>query len=245
MAGAQLALARGDLEGALSATAAARALGWAEVLGVADWRPQEVEALIGLGRREDAGAALDELEAAIPAYGLPSASITAARLRGNLAVLQGDLTGADESFAAAWRLAPGLAPPFQLALLERDDGRRLRRAGDRPRAVMRLREARDHLAALGAQPYVAACERELQQCGAEIRPEPRPAWNLTASELAVARLVCTGRSNREVADELYVSVKAVEFHLGHVFDKIGVRSRKDLPARLGAPGLPTVIAGKS
>ena len=82
---------------------------------------------------------------------------------------------------------------------------------------------------------MAACERELAQCGAEIRPEQLPAWNLTASELAVARLVSTGRSNREVAGELYVSVKAVEFHLGHVYDKIGIRSRKDLAARLAAP----------
>ena len=78
----------------------------------------------------------------------------------------------------------------------------------------RFRQARDHMAALGARPHVAACERELALCGAEIRPEQRPPWNLTASELAVARLVCTGRSNREVAADLYVSVKAVEFHLG-------------------------------
>jgi DNA-binding CsgD family transcriptional regulator len=238
MAGAVLALARGDLEGVLSATAPARALGGAlggaEVPSVADWRPLEAEALIGLGRVDDAGAALAELDAAIPAFGLPSASMTAARLHGNLAVLRGDLAGAEESFAAAWQLARGLSLPFQLALLERDDGRRLRRAGDRQSAVGRLRQARDHLAALGAQPHVAACERELAQCGAEIRPERRPAWNLTASELAVARLVSTGRSNREVAGELYVSVKAVEFHLGHVFDKIGIRSRKDLAARLAA-----------
>jgi ATP/maltotriose-dependent transcriptional regulator MalT len=235
MAGAELGQARGDLEHVLSATAPARAMGLAEVPGVADWRSLEVEALIGLNRREDAAAALAELEAAIPAYGLAAASMTAARLRGNLAVLEGDLSGAEESFAAAWQLARGLSLPFQLALLERDDGRRLRRAGDRPGAVTRLRQARDHLAGLGAQPYVAVCERELQHCGAEIRPEPRPAWNLTASELAVARLVSTGRSNREVAGELYVSVKAVEFHLGHVFDKIGIRSRKDLAARLAAP----------
>jgi len=197
--------------------------------------PLEVEALIGLGRREDAAAALAELDAAIPAYGLAWASMTAARLHGNLAVLRGDLAGAEEFFAAAWQLAPGLALPFQLALLERDDGRRLRRAGDRQGAVVRLRQARDHLAALGAQPHVAACERELAHCGAEIQPEQPPAWNLTASELAVARLVSTGRSNREVAGELYVSVKAVEFHLGHVYDKIGIRSRKDLAARLAAP----------
>jgi DNA-binding CsgD family transcriptional regulator/tetratricopeptide (TPR) repeat protein len=247
MAGAELALARGDLEGALSATAAARALGRAEVAGVADWRPLEAEALIGLGRLDDAEAALGELDATIPACGLASASMTAARLRGNLAVLRGDLAGAEESFATAWQLARGLSLPFQLALLERDDGRRLRRAGDRPSAVIRLRQARDRLVALGAQPHVAACERELQDCGAEIQPEQRPAWNLTASELAVARLVCTGRSNREVAGELYVSVKAVEFHLGHVFDKTGIRSRKDLAGRLAAPGPGTAdtAAGKS
>ena len=245
MAGAELALARGDLEGVLSATAAARALGWVAVCGVADWRPPEAEALIGLGRVDDAGAALAELDAAIPACGMNSASMTAARLRGNLAVLKRDLAGAEESFAAAWQLARDLSMPFQLALLERDDGRRLRRAGDRQSAVERLRQARDHLADLGALPYVAACERELAHCGAEIRPEPRPAWNLTASELAVARLVCTGRSNREVAGELYVSVKAVEFHLGHIFDKIGIRSRKDLAACLEAPGPGTVVTGKS
>jgi len=234
MAGAELALARGDLEQVLLATAPARAMGRVEVLGVADWRPLEVEALIGLGRREDADAALAELDAAIPAGGLAWASMTAARLHGNLAVLRGDLAGAEEFFAAAWQLAAGLALPFRLALLERDDGRRLRRSGDRSGAVTRLRQARDHLAALGAQPHVAACERELAHCGAEIQPEQAPAWNLTASELAVARLVSTGRSNREVAGELYVSVKAVEFHLGHVFDKIGIRSRKDLAARLAA-----------
>ena len=246
MADAELALARGDLVGVLSATAVARALGRAEVSGVADWRPLEVEALIGLGRLDDAEAALAELDAAIPACGLASASMTAARLHGDLAVLRGDLAGAEESFAAAWQLAHGLSLPFQLALLERDDGRRLRRAGDRQSAVRRLQQARDHLVALGAQPHVAACERELQHCGAETRPEQRPArWNLTAAELAVARLVCTGRSNREVAAELYVSVKAVEFHLGHVFDKIGIRSRKDLAGRLAASGPGTAAAAIS
>jgi DNA-binding CsgD family transcriptional regulator len=234
-AGAELALARGDLEGVLSATAPARAVARVEVPGVADWRPLEVDALIGLGRLDDAGAALAEMEAAIPAFGLASASMTAGRLRGNLAVASGDLASAGESFAAARQLSRGLSLPFHLALLERDDGRRLRRAADRQGAVACLRQARDRLAALGARPHVAVCERELQACGAEVRPCPGPArWNLTASEMAVARLVATGQSNREVAAELYVSVKAVEYHLGHVFDKIGIRSRRALPGRLAA-----------
>ena len=57
--------------------------------------------------------------------------------------------------------------------------------------------------------------------------------DLTPAELAVARLVAAGRSNRETAAELYVSVKTVEFHLGHIFGKLGIRSRKDLIARIG------------
>ncbi len=44
----------------------------------------------------------------------------------------------------------------------------------------------------------------------------------------MARLVATGRSNRQAAAELYVSVKTVEFHLGHIFGKLGIRSRKEL-----------------
>ena len=245
-AGAELAWARGDLQAVLAATSAVRALGRDEVFGLpgwADWRPLEVDALIGLGRLDDAAAALQELLAAIPAFGLPSASMTAARLRGNLAVARGDLTGAGESFIAAWQLAQGLPLPFQLALLERDDGRHLRRAGDRQGAAARLRQARNRLITLRAQPHVAACERELQAYGAEIRPEPGPArWNLTASEMAVARLVATGRSNREVAAELFVSVKAVEFHLGHVFDKLGIRSRRALPGLLAARPQPEAAA---
>ncbi len=71
-------------------------------------------------------------------------------------------------------------------------------------------------------------------------PETAPALaGLTpaeqAAEQAVARLVATGRSNRQTAAELYVSVKTVEFHLGRIFDKLGIRSRKDLISRTGAP----------
>jgi DNA-binding NarL/FixJ family response regulator len=138
-----------------------------------------------------------------------------ALLHGSLAVARGDMDGAEESFVLAGHLARSLSLPFQIAMLERDDGRRLRRAGDRQGAVACLRKARGQLASMGARPYVAACDRELQACGAEVAPGAGLArWNLTASEAAAARLVATGRSNREVAAELFVSVKAVEFHLG-------------------------------
>ena len=67
-------------------------------------------------------------------------------------------------------------------------------------------------------------------------PETLPTLSgLTPAEQAVARLVATGRTNRQTAAELYVSVKTIEFHLGHIFAKLGIRSRRDLITRVGAP----------
>ena len=57
---------------------------------------------------------------------------------------------------------------------------------------------------------------------------------LTPQELAVARLVVSGMTNREVAEELMLSTKTVEFHLSHVYTKLGVRTRSDLRARARA-----------
>ena len=50
----------------------------------------------------------------------------------------------------------------------------------------------------------------------------------------MAALVVAGRSNREVGAELYLSTKAIEYHLGNVFAKVNIRSRHDLAGRLGA-----------
>jgi DNA-binding NarL/FixJ family response regulator len=59
---------------------------------------------------------------------------------------------------------------------------------------------------------------------------------LTPQEAAVARLVASGLTNREVATELVLSVKTVEYHLGKVFAKLGLTSRSQLAARLAREG---------
>ena len=74
---------------------------------------------------------------------------------------------------------------------------------------------------------------------ADVAPErPREAPEpprVPSQELAVARLVAAGCSNREAAAELVVSVKTIEFHMRNAFQKLGVTSRTQLAGRLGGP----------
>ena len=236
-----LAMARGDLEGVTGAAAAVRATGKAQLPSLVpyDWRSLEIEALIGLRRLGEAEAALAELEAVLPPARLASAQVAAARLSGDLAAAAGHPTAAAAAFQAAWRRAEGLRVPLALAQLEISDARRLRAVGQPQQAVARLRSARQRLITLGARPYVEICDRELAAAGAPAGIEMMTALpGLTPAEQAVARLVAGGRSNRQAAAELYVSVKTVEFHLGHIFGKLGIRSRKDLIPRIGAPPRP-------
>jgi DNA-binding CsgD family transcriptional regulator len=233
-----LAAARGDLEGVIAAAAAVRATGLAEsgLISFDDWRSLEIAALIGRGDLGQAETALSELEAVLAPAGPPTARMVAARLRGDLAVAAGQHGAAAEAFQMAWRRVQGLPVPLDLAQLEISDARRLRAVGQPQAAVARLRSARQRLVTLGAQPYLQACDRELAAAAAPVEPETTPAFvGLTAAEQAVARLVATGHSNRQAAAELYVSVKTIESHLGHIFAKLGIRSRQDLITRTGAP----------
>ena len=234
-----LAMARGDLEDVIGAVGSVRATDSAQPAGLLrrfDWRSLEIDALIGLGRLGQAETALAELDAALPPAGPPSILVAAARLRGDLAAAAGHQDAAAAAFQTAWQRAEGLQVPLALAQLEISDARRLRAAGQPQQAVARLRAARQRLTSLGARPYVEICDRELAAAGAPAGPKTAPALvGLTPAEQAVARLVATGRSNRQTAAELYVSVKTVEFHLGHIYAKLGIRSRKDLIARIGRP----------
>ena len=62
---------------------------------------------------------------------------------------------------------------------------------------------------------------------------PAALLGLSRAELAVARLVATGLTNREVASQLYVSVKTVEYHLRNSYIKLDITSRRELTALLG------------
>jgi DNA-binding CsgD family transcriptional regulator len=232
VAGAALASARGDLTGVLAATEPVRAtglLGAGGGPGIFNWRPIEADALIGLGRLDDAGIALSELEDAIPGTGLASAALALARCQGNLARASGQAAQAEAAFNRAHLLEAHVPMPFEHALLSLDDGRRLRAAGQRPIAIAQLEKAHRIFSDLGADPYVQACATELAALQVPAAAgSPAALLGLSRAELAVARLVATGLTNREVASQLYVSVKTVEYHLRNSYIKLDITSRRAL-----------------
>ena len=113
-------------------------------------------------------------------------------------------------------------------------GMRLHRARRRIAARERLREAHAAFERLGAEPWAQRTLAELHAAGGR-RARAVERDELTAQEVRVARAVARGATNREVAAELFLSPKTIEFHLRLIYRKLGVRSRTQL-ARLVAEG---------
>ena len=109
-----------------------------------------------------------------------------------------------------------------------------RRAGQRAAAREHLVEALDLAARCGARPLAARVRDELGAAGARPRREwRRGVESLTPAELRVARLAAGGRTNREIAQSLYVTVKTVEGHLARAYAKLDIDGRPQLAMVLG------------
>ncbi len=103
------------------------------------------------------------------------------------------------------------------------------------RALALLRSAEDHAGRQELWPLQGRVRRILDRLGEQPRKVQTEALAaLTASERRVARMAADGLTNRQIAGELVVTVKAVEWHLSHVYRKLGISSRADLKETLGA-----------
>ena len=239
MAVAQIGRARGDHAGVIGALEVLVPLATVEVLGepgILGWQELYADALVNLGRLDEAEAVLAPYEALAGERGRRSAMAGAARVRGGLEGARGQRDAAVAAFVAGLEQLEGLEMPFERALAELEYGGLLRRAGRRTAAAAQLRAARERFSILGARPFLERCDRELAACG--LAPAKRRGvepTSLSPREMAVARLVVSGRSNREIASELVLSVHTVEYHLGNVYGKMGVRSRSGLVAAMLAP----------
>jgi DNA-binding CsgD family transcriptional regulator len=110
-----------------------------------------------------------------------------------------------------------------------DYGAALRRAGCRVQARAQLERALDLAHRCGARRIAARAREELISAGAKPRRDAITGRDaLTASELRVARMAAEGLTNREIAQALFVTIRTVTTHLGHVYQKLNITGREQL-----------------
>jgi ATP/maltotriose-dependent transcriptional regulator MalT len=186
--------------------------------------PDLVEALARAGHLGRARDVLHDFEVRAEGRARVSARAASARCAGIL----GDDGHWREAFDEALDLHEQVPAPFERARTELCYGERLRRARRRTDAREHLRDALATFDSLGAAPWAERTLAELRASGEKARRRATPVDDLTPQELAVAKLVAGGATNREAAATLFVSPKTIEFHLANVYRKLDVRSRSDL-----------------
>ncbi|MGH3003963.1 MAG: AAA family ATPase [Gaiellaceae bacterium] len=182
--------------------------------------PDLIEALVMLGRDGEAEQALVRLEQAAAEQSHPWAGVVAARCRG--------LLGRDE---AALRRALAdhehLSLPFEQARTLLALGQRQRRRRERAEARTTLTAAQEAFERIGAPPWAERARSELATIGG--RKSSGAA--LTPAEHRVAALIAEGRTNKQAAAELFLSVNTIDSTLRRVYAKLGLRSRAELARR--------------
>jgi DNA-binding CsgD family transcriptional regulator len=196
----------------------------------APWRSLKARALDGLGRGDDAIAlARENLEHA-RRFGSPGVVGRALSLLGRVQREDG-LPVLREAVGELERSTSRLELARALAAL----GGALRRARRPTEAREPLRRALELAERCGADGLTAETRAEIYATGARPRSAARQgARSLTASERRVADLAADGRSNKEIAQALYVTPKTVEVHLSNAYRKLSIRSRQQLAVALSA-----------
>jgi DNA-binding CsgD family transcriptional regulator/tetratricopeptide (TPR) repeat protein len=247
MASAQLAAGRADHHDVMSALQPVLGLSRrrsVDELGFWPWQDLYADALVSLDRAADADAFLRPHEQVASARGRRSMTARLARVRGRVEAAEGRPEAAEAAFVNGLNCIEQLAMPFEQARIQLAYGSFLRRLGSRRTAAAQLLAAQASLIELGAKPYLERCERELRACGLTPRKRrDQDRIRLTPQELSVARLVASGLTNREVAAELILSTKTIEFHLSQIFNKFDITSRRQIAKHLKAASSPDGAVG--
>jgi DNA-binding CsgD family transcriptional regulator len=190
--------------------------------------PDEIEALLALGRVEAAEPLLAWLEERGQALARASALAAACRCRGLMDAADGRHEAALASFERALSAHDRLPMPFERARTLLAFGATLRRAKRRSAARDALAQALAGFERLGAAHWIDRARAEMSRIGGR-----RPAGAaLTPTERRVAELASQGSSNKEIAAALFVTPKTVDTQLSRIYRKLGVHSRTALANRL-------------
>jgi DNA-binding NarL/FixJ family response regulator len=203
------------------------------------WRATFLELLtrcfVELGRRDEADAAARRArrQAEDSRLGLPE--LMAHRAAAAVALADGKPHDAVDLALSAVAVADEIGARVHAATSRALAGRALAVAGRSEEAIDQLVRAADDFDALGAPRYRDQVEAQLRKLGQTVHRRTRRGTAdgsgvelLTGRELEVAQLVRDQRTNREIAEELFLSLKTVEAHMRNIFHKLGVSSRVEV-----------------
>ena len=187
-----------------------------------------------LGRLDEAEELVVRGEELAARLGLVFGDALAAQGRAELQLARGDAAGALAAVRRVreWVVAAGLR--FDAAHLRRLEGQALAASGERDAAVAALREAERDFAEFPSVRARDEVRRELRRLGARMEPrgaaptEESGLASLSAREREIAELVADRRTNREIAEALFLSAKTVESHLRNIFRKLPATSRVEV-----------------
>ena len=184
-----------------------------------------VEAAVRTDREAVARRALARLEAWTAHTASVWGRALLARCRGLLATG----TEADEHFAGALTLHAAGGRPFDAARTELLYGEMLRRRRRRADARVHLRAAHETFERLGLPGWAESAHAELRATGETARKrDPSTIGQLTPQEVQIVRIVGAGATNREVAAQLFLSPRTIDYHLRKIFAKLDLTSRAEL-----------------
>lgn len=202
-----------------------------------DPRVDLVEALVRLGRRDEALELALDYHRLSALKGQPWAMARAER---GLAMTAPD-DEADSHFESAAALHAATPDAFEAARTDLMHGMSLRRRRRRREARARLRAALTVFEQLGAEQRAELAAQELAATGENVqRRGASVLTTLTPQERQIAELLAEGRTTRQAAAALFLSPKTVEYHLRHVYDKLGVNSRDALALAIRTTDAPSV-----
>ena len=186
----------------------------------------------------------EALPAWVSQFGGVEATAALAHVLGEVVLADGDPSGAAEQFGRALSLMAELGAPHEVAHTQLRAGTALAGAGEREAGIGLLVDAYRTFRQLGARPYWMQASADLERLGERVdrRLGRRAAHalahgGLTRRELEILRLVAVGRTNREIAADLFVSPRTVDMHVRNLLAKLGCRSRTEATSRAHELGL--------
>jgi len=226
---AQAVLYNGQASYRAAAEAADRASAVDEIV-ISPWALYELaEAAARSDQHERARAAADQLSQLAAASASDWARGAAARSR---ALVSGG-RAAEEEYREAIELLGRTRMATHLARARLVYGEWLRRENRRVEARSHLRSAFDALASMGTGAFAERARRELQATGEKVRKRSEDTRaDLTPQEEEIAQLAREGRTNQEIGAQLFIGARTVEWHLGKVFAKLDISSRRELDQAL-------------